>query len=152
MVKCCDKGRNYIPSIFFKSCANLQSVALSMTKYLLHVMTCNIAELLHLCGLMHSESPPALIHTRATILPMMHALPCNKYILWSCCESGWSRLMINTWFKDILFRRKGLGTAYNVTMPSPEEVFTKEPKHTHTHTHTHTSKNRMFDNIKCNNN
>ena len=28
--------------------------------------------------------------------------------------------------------------AYNATMPSPEEVFTKEPNHTHTHTHTHT--------------
>ena len=43
-----------------------------------------------------------------------------------------------SWFKHILFRRKGLGAAYNVTMPSPEEVFTKEPNHTHTHTHTHT--------------
>ena len=41
------------------------------------------------------------------------------------------------WFKHILFRRKGLGAAYNVTMPSPEEVFTKEPNHTHTHTHTY---------------
>ena len=49
---------------------------------------------------------------------------------------------------NILFRRKGLGVAYNATMPSPEEVFTKEPNHTH----THTSKNRMFDNIKRNNN
>ena len=29
---------------------------------------------------------------------------------------------------------KGLGVAYNSTMPSPEEVFTKEPNHTHTHT------------------
>ena len=38
------------------------------------------------------------------------------------------------WFKHILFRRKGLGAAYNATMPSPEEVFTKEPNHTHTHT------------------
>ena len=28
------------------------------------------------------------------------------------------------WFKHILFRRKGLGAAYNATMPSPEEVFT----------------------------
>ena len=36
------------------------------------------------------------------------------------------------WFKHILFRRKGLGAAYNATMPSPEEVFTKEPNHTHT--------------------
>ena len=26
------------------------------------------------------------------------------------------------WFKHILFRRKGLGAAYNATMPSPEEV------------------------------
>ena len=51
-----------------KSCANLWSVALSMTKYLLHGMTCNITELLHLCGLMHSGSPRALIHTHATIL------------------------------------------------------------------------------------
>ena len=32
----------------------------------------------------------------------------------------------------MLFRRKGLGAAYNATMPSPEEVFTKEPNHTHT--------------------
>ena len=40
------------------------------------------------------------------------------------------------WFKHILFRRKGLGAAYNATMPSPGEVFTKEPNHTHTHTHT----------------
>ena len=47
--------------------------------------------------------------------------------------------MYQCWFKHILFRRKGLGTAYKATMPSPEEVFTKEPKsHTHTHTHTHT--------------
>ena len=44
---------------------------------------------------------------------------------------------IKIWFKHILFRRKGLGVAYNATMPSPEEVFTKEPNHTHTHTHTH---------------
>ena len=52
MVKCCDKGRNYIHSCKKKSCANLRSVALSMTKYLLHGMTCNNAELLHSCGLM----------------------------------------------------------------------------------------------------
>ena len=51
-----------------------------MTKYLLHGRTCDIAgllhscglmpsaELLHSCGLMHSASPRALIHTRATIL------------------------------------------------------------------------------------
>ena len=26
------------------------------------------------------------------------------------------------WFKDILFRRNGLGTAYKVAMPSPEQV------------------------------
>ena len=58
-----------------KSCANLQSVDLSMTKYLLHGMTCNIAELLHLCGLMHSASPRALIRTRATILQ------CRIYII-----------------------------------------------------------------------
>ena len=32
-----------------------------MTKYLLHGMTCNIAELLHSCGLMHSASPRATI-------------------------------------------------------------------------------------------
>ena len=37
---------------------------------------------------------------------------------------------------NILFRRKGLGAAYNATMPSPEEVFTKEPNHTHIRTHT----------------
>ena len=54
--------------------------------------------------------------------------------------------LINEWFKHILFRRKGLGVAYNATMPSPEEIFTKEPNH------THTSKNRMFDNTKRNNN
>ena len=35
------------------------------------------------------------------------------------------------WFKHILFRRKQLGAAYNVTMPSPElhlfaELFHKE--------------------------
>ena len=42
------------------------------------------------------------------------------------------------WFKHILFRRKGLGAAYNATMPSPEEVFTKEPNLSHTHTHTRT--------------
>ena len=53
------------------------------------------------------------------------------------------------WFKHILFRRKGLGAAYNTTMPSPEEVL---QKNLITHTHTHTSKNRMFDNIKRNNN
>ena len=54
------------------------------------------------------------------------------------------------WFKHILFRRKGLGVAYKATMPSADEVFTKEHNFTHTHTHmyTHTSKNRMFDNIK----
>ena len=39
-------------------------------------------------------------------------------------------------FKHILFRRQGLGTAYNATMPSPEEAFTKEPNHTHIRTHT----------------
>ena len=39
------------------------------------------------------------------------------------------------WFEHILFGRKGLGVAYNATMPSPE-VFTKEPNHTHIHTHT----------------
>ena len=42
------------------------------------------------------------------------------------------------WFKRILFRRKGLGTAYNGTMPSPEEVCTKSRTHhltTHTNTH-----------------
>ena len=44
-----------------KACANLQSAALSMTKYLLHGVTCNIAELLHLCGLMPSASPRATI-------------------------------------------------------------------------------------------
>ena len=27
---------------------------------------------------------------------------------------------ILVWFKHILFRRKGLGAAYNATMPSPE--------------------------------
>ena len=43
---------------FLKSCTNLWSVARSMTKYLLHGRTCDIAELL----------PRALIHTRATIL------------------------------------------------------------------------------------
>ena len=42
--------------------------------------------------------------------------------------------------------------AYNATMPSPGEVFTKEPNHTHTYMHTHTSKNRMFDNTKRSNN
>ena len=26
----------------------------------------------------------------------------------------------DSWFKHILFRRKGLGVAYNATMPSPE--------------------------------
>ena len=64
MVKCCDKGRNYIHQIKKKkkSCANLWSVARSMTKYLLHGRTCHIAELLH------SASPRVLIHTRATIL------------------------------------------------------------------------------------
>ena len=51
-----------------KACANLWSVALSMTKYLLHGLTYNTAELLHLCGLMHSALHRALIHTRATIL------------------------------------------------------------------------------------
>ena len=40
------------------------------------------------------------------------------------------------WFKHILFRRKGLGAAYNATMSSPEEVFTKESNHTHICTHT----------------
>ena len=43
----------------------IYGVALSVTKYLLHGMTCDIAELLHECGLMQ---PRALIHTRATIL------------------------------------------------------------------------------------
>ena len=28
--------------------------------------------------------------------------------------------MLNHWFKHILFRRKRLGVAYNLTMPSPE--------------------------------
>ena len=46
-------------------------------------------------------------------------------------------IMLFIWFKHILFRRKGLGAAYNATMPSPEEVFTKEPNRTHTHMHTH---------------
>ena len=41
-------------------------------------------------------------------------------------------LLYQSWFKHILFRRKGLGVAYNATMPSPVEVFTKEPNHTHT--------------------
>ena len=27
------------------------------------------------------------------------------------------------WFKHILFRRKGLGTAYNATMPSPGPIY-----------------------------
>ena len=54
--------------------------------------------------------------------------------------------MTGLWFKHILFRRKGLGAAYNTTMPIPEEVFTKEPNHTHAHTCT--LKNRMFDNNK----
>ena len=39
-----------------------------MTKYLLHGRVWHIAELLHSCGLMHSASPRALIHTCATIL------------------------------------------------------------------------------------
>ena len=39
-----------------------------MTKYLLHGIACNIAELLHSCGLMHSALHRALKHTRATIL------------------------------------------------------------------------------------
>ena len=29
------------------------------------------------------------------------------------------------WFKHILFRRNGLGAAYNVTMPSPEKYVEK---------------------------
>ena len=64
----CDKGRNYIYAIFifFKSCANLWSVALSITKYLLHGVTCNIAEV------------------KCNNSAMLHALPCNKYILSSC--------------------------------------------------------------------
>ena len=69
MVTCCNKGRNYIHSFFLmKSYANLRSVSLSMTKYLLHGMMYNIAELLHSSGLMHSTSPRALIHTHTTIL------------------------------------------------------------------------------------
>ena len=51
------------------------------------------------------------------------------------CSTAFS-LEVLHWFKHILFRRKGLGAAYNATMPSLEEVFTKEPNHTHTHTHT----------------
>ena len=61
-------------------------------------------------------------------------------------------IMMFIWFKHILFRRKELGVAYNATMPSPEEVFTKEPNRTHTHMHRRTSKHRMFDNTKRNNN
>ena len=71
MVKCYDIGRNYIHSIFVKkSCANLQSVALSMTKYLLHGMTCNNST-------------------------MSHALPCNKYIL-----SSLDKRLKNVWHLD----------------------------------------------------
>ena len=47
-----------------------------------------------------------------------------------------SLVLQHRWFKHILFRRKGLGAAYNATMPSPEEVITKEANRTHTHTHT----------------
>ena len=33
---------------------------------------------------------------------------------------GETRHASEYWFKHILFRRKGLGAAYNATMPSPE--------------------------------
>ena len=36
--------------------------------YLLHGRACDIAELLHECGLMHEEKSSALIHMSATIL------------------------------------------------------------------------------------
>ena len=51
------------------------------------------------------------------------------------CISLWFRLPL-PWFKHILFRRKGLGVAYNATMPPPEDVFTKELNHIHTYTDT----------------
>ena len=43
------------------------------------------------------------------------------YITESMCESS-------VWFKHILFRRKGLGAAYNVTMPSPWEFGLSEDR------------------------
>ena len=54
-----------------------------------------------------------------------------------CCWHIFTPGFIYIWFEHIFFRREGLGAAYNATMPSPEEVFTKEPNHTHTYAHTH---------------
>ena len=53
---------------------------------------------------------------------------CNDYVgLISYCgaiiqrtrENKEGKNIIFPWFKHILFRRKGLGAAYNATMPSP---------------------------------
>ena len=54
-----------------------------------------------------------------------------KEVLSSTMHDVYLRKFLISWFKHILFRRKGLGATYSVTMPSKEEVFTKEPNYTH---------------------
>ena len=45
--------------------------------YLLHGRACDIAELLHECGLMHSYINPHKCNNSA----MLHVIPCNKYFV-----------------------------------------------------------------------
>ena len=59
--------------------------------------------------------------------------------------------MSRCWFKHILFRRNGLGAAYNATMSSPEKYVQNTQPITLTHMHTHihnTIKNRIFGNTQ----
>ena len=43
---------------------------------------------------------------------------CRAAILFLNSYHNWALWLVNLWFKHILFRRKGLGAAYNATMPS----------------------------------
>ena len=52
---------------------------------------------------------------------------CTKLLPWDLAGLNLPEKM--SWFKHILFRRKGLGAAYNATMPSPENENEKMSSH-----------------------
>ena len=58
----------------------------------------------------HTLRRPQLYETSCDILD-------KSKVLWICSELFYRNSL---WFKHILFRRKGLGAAYNATTPSPE--------------------------------
>ena len=60
-----------------------------------------------------------IVHQEAITCAVMLIVLGRKLLV--CCVEGLN------WFKHIcIFRRKGLGTAYNATMPSPGKVCTKD--------------------------